>query len=44
MDRARRIADSSGGILGRVSRISKEEELALIDLDRAFEKPKELLL
>ena len=44
MDRARRIADSSGGILGLVGRISKEEELALIDLDRAFEKPKELLL
>jgi len=44
MDRARRIADSSGGILGLVGRISKEEELALIDLDRAFEKPKELFL
>jgi len=44
IDRARRIADSSGGILGLVGRISREEELALIDLDRAFEKPKELLL
>ncbi|MDZ4852347.1 MAG: hypothetical protein SGI77_23920 [Pirellulaceae bacterium] len=44
MDRARRIADSSGGILGLVSRISKGEELALIDLARAFDKPKELLL
>jgi len=44
MDRARRIADSSGGILGLVSRISKEEELALMDLARAFQKPKELLL
>jgi len=44
MDRARRIADSSGGILGLVNRISKEEDLALIDLARAFDKPKELLL
>jgi len=44
MDRARRIADTSGGILGLVSRISKEEDLALHDLDRAFDKPKELLL
>ena len=44
MDRARRIADTSGGILGLVSRISKEEDLALLDLDRAFDKPKELLL
>ena len=44
MDRARRIADLSGGILGLVNRISKEEDLALIDLARAFDKPKELLL
>jgi len=43
MDRARRIADSSGGILGLVNRISKEEDLALTDLARAFDKPKELL-
>jgi len=44
MERARRIADSSGGILGLVSRISKEEDLALTDLARAFDKPNELLL
>ncbi len=43
LERARRIADSSGGILGLVSRISKNEELALIDLGRAFDKPSEFL-
>jgi hypothetical protein len=39
MDRARRIAELTGGILGLSHEISKEEERALIDLARAFEKP-----
>ena len=42
MDRARRIAELAGGILGLAHAISKDEEHALIDLARAFEKPKEL--
>ena len=39
MDRARRISELTGGILGLSHEISKEEERALIDLARAFEKP-----
>jgi uncharacterized membrane protein YebE (DUF533 family) len=39
MDRARRIAELTGGILGLSNEISKEEERALIDLARAFDKP-----
>ena len=39
MDRARRIAELTGGILGLSHEISKEEERALIDLARAFDKP-----
>lgn len=39
MDRARRIAEMTGGILGLSHEISKEEERALIDLARAFDKP-----
>jgi hypothetical protein len=42
MDRARRIAELTGGILGLSHEISKEEERALIDLARAFEKPNSL--
>jgi hypothetical protein len=42
MDRARRIAELTGGILGLSHEISKEEERALIDLARAFEKPDSL--
>jgi hypothetical protein len=38
LDRARRIADTSGGILGLGigNRITKNEELALLDIERAF--------
>ena len=39
LDRARRVAELTGGILGLSHEISKEEERALIDLARAFEKP-----
>jgi hypothetical protein len=39
MDRVRRIAELTGGILGLSHEISKEEERALIDLARAFDKP-----
>lgn len=42
MDRARRIAELTGGILGLSHQISKGEERALIDLARAFEKPNSL--
>ena len=42
MDRARRIAELTGGILGLSHEISKEEERALIDLARAFDKPNSL--
>jgi len=42
MDRASRIAELTGGILGLSHEISKEEERALIDLARAFEKPNSL--
>ena len=42
MDRARRIAELTGGILGLSHEISKEEERALIDLARAFEKSNSL--
>lgn len=43
LDRARRIAETAGGILGLGKRITKTEELALIDLARSFDKPSELL-
>ena len=39
LDRARRVAELTGGILGLSHEISKEEERALIDLARAFDKP-----
>ena len=42
LDRARRVAELTGGILGLSHEISKEEERALIDLARAFEKPNSL--
>ena len=41
--RARRIAQAAGGILGIGNRISKNEELSLLDLAHAFDKPSELL-
>lgn len=41
--RARRIAQAAGGILGFGNRISKNEELSLLDLAHAFDKPSELL-
>lgn len=41
--RARRIAQAAGGLLGIGNRISKNEELSLLDLARAFDKPRELL-
>jgi uncharacterized tellurite resistance protein B-like protein len=41
--RARQVADAAGGFLGLGSRISKNEELALLDLAHAFQKPAELL-
>jgi hypothetical protein len=39
LERARRIADTSGGILGLGvgNRITKNEELAILDIERAFE-------
>jgi len=41
--RARRIAQAAGGILGIGNRISKNEELSLLDVDHALDKSKELL-
>ncbi len=43
LDRARRVAQVAGGILGVGNRISKSEELTLIDLAHSFDKPRELL-
>jgi uncharacterized tellurite resistance protein B-like protein len=40
--RARQVADAAGGFLGLGNRISKNEELALLDLARAFQKPADL--
>jgi uncharacterized tellurite resistance protein B-like protein len=41
--RAQRIAKAAGGILGFGNRISKNEELSLLDLAHVFDKPTELL-
>jgi uncharacterized membrane protein YebE (DUF533 family) len=43
LERSRRIAQAAGGILGIGNRISKNEELTLLDLAHAFEKPTNLL-
>lgn len=40
--RARQVADAAGGLLGLGNRISKNEELALLDLSHAFDKPADL--
>ena len=40
LDRARRVAQAAGGILGIGNRISKNEELSLLDLSHAFDKSK----
>jgi putative OmpL-like beta-barrel porin-2 len=42
LDRARRIAEAAGGLLGFGNRVSSNEELVLADLARAFEKPIDL--
>ena len=42
LKRARQVADAAGGFLGLGNRISKNEELALLDLAHAFDKPIEL--
>ena len=42
LDRARRVAEASGGLLGFGNRVSNDEELVLADLARAFEKPLDL--
>ncbi len=42
LNRARQIADAAGGFLGLGNRISKNEELALLDLAHAFDKPADL--
>jgi hypothetical protein len=40
IDRARRVAQAAGGILGIGNRISKNEELSLLGLAHAFDKSK----
>jgi hypothetical protein len=42
LKRARQVADAAGGFLGLGNRISKNEELALLDLAHAFDKPADL--
>src|SRR5690606_12231677 len=42
LQRARQVADAAGGFLGLGNRISKAEELALLDLAHAFDKPTDL--
>jgi hypothetical protein len=42
LDRARRVAEAAGGLLGFGNQVSSNEELVLADLARAFEKPIDL--
>lgn len=42
LTRARKVADAAGGFLGLGSRINKNEELVLLDLSHAFDKPIDL--
>lgn len=42
LSRARQVAEAAGGFLGLGNRISKNEELALLDLSHAFDKPADL--
>ncbi len=42
LKRARQVADAAGGFLGLGNPISKNEELVLLDLAHAFEKPTDL--
>lgn len=42
LDRARRVAEAAGGLLGLGHRVSNNEEHVLADLARAFEKPIDL--
>ncbi len=42
LKRARQVADAAGGFLGLGNPISKNEDLVLLDLAHAFEKPTEL--
>ncbi len=42
LKRARQVAHAAGGFLGLVNPISKNEELVLLDLAHAFEKPIDL--
>lgn len=42
LDRARRVAEAAGGLLGFGNRVSSNEEHVLADLARAFEKPIDL--